>query len=72
MALRPCRWAEASGFDGVAVETETMREVIMLCCAIKPLCAWNGQVGLPPAHCNMLPVMGCADRSGGAAGVNVL
>ena len=46
-----CRWARASGFDGVTVETETMREVIMLCCAIKPLCAWNGQVGLVPAPC---------------------
>ena len=72
MALRPCRWAEASGFDGVTVETETMREVIMLCCAIKPLCAWNGQVGLLPAHCDMLPVVGCAAYSESAAGVDVL
>ena len=72
MALRPCRWAKASGFDGVTVETETMREVIMLCCAIKPLCAWNGQVSLPFAHCNVLPVVGCAHHSESAAGVDVL
>lgn len=38
------RWAAASGFDGVAVEAAVAREVIMLCCAIKPLCAWNAQV----------------------------
>ena len=69
MVLRLCRWAKASGFDGVTVETETMREVIMLCCAIKPLCAWNGQVGLLPAHCNKLAVKGWAERSECAAGV---
>lgn len=35
------RWAAASGFSGQAVDPDTAREVVMLCCAIKPLCAWN-------------------------------
>ena len=38
------RWAAASGFDGVTPEPAVMRDVIMLCSAIKPLCAWNTQV----------------------------
>lgn len=38
------RWAAASGFDEVMVDPSVAREVIMLCCAIKPLCAWNAQV----------------------------
>ncbi|EIE22640.1 acyl-CoA oxidase [Coccomyxa subellipsoidea C-169] len=37
------RWAAASGFDEVMVDPSVAREVIMLCCAIKPLCAWNAQ-----------------------------
>ena len=38
------RWAAASGFDDAPVDSDVAREVVMLCCAIKPLCAWNGQV----------------------------
>lgn len=38
------RWAAASGFDDVMPEPTVVREVIMLCCAIKPLCAWNAEV----------------------------
>ena len=41
------RWAAASGFDGVTADPATVREVIMLCCAIKPLCAWNTQARAP-------------------------
>ena len=37
------RWAAASGFDDAPVDPDVAREVVMLCCAIKPLCAWNGQ-----------------------------
>ncbi|KAK9845389.1 hypothetical protein WJX81_005334 [Elliptochloris bilobata] len=37
------RWAAASGFDDVPLDPNVAREVVMLCCAIKPLCAWNGQ-----------------------------
>ncbi|KAL3161451.1 hypothetical protein ABBQ32_010335 [Trebouxia sp. C0010 RCD-2024] len=37
------RWAEVSGFDGIVPDPERFKEVIMLCCAIKPLCAWNCQ-----------------------------
>ena len=37
------RWAAASGFDDTPVDPDVAREVVMLCCAIKPLCAWNGQ-----------------------------
>jgi hypothetical protein len=33
-----------SGFDGIVPDPEIFKEVIMLCCAIKPLCAWNCQV----------------------------
>ena len=38
------RWAAASGFTEVMPEPAVVREVIMLCCAIKPLCAWNAEV----------------------------
>lgn len=37
------RWSAASGFDGKALEPRTAQEVVVLCCAIKPLCAWNAQ-----------------------------
>ncbi|KAK9840200.1 hypothetical protein WJX74_005380 [Apatococcus lobatus] len=38
------RWAAASGFDNsLIIDPATAREVIMLCCAIKPLCAWNAE-----------------------------
>ena len=40
------RWAAASGFSGPPPEGDLAREVIMLCCAIKPLCAWNCEVGV--------------------------
>ena len=41
------RWAAASGFDNsLIIDPATAREVIMLCCAIKPLCAWNAEVSL--------------------------
>lgn len=38
------RWAAASGFTGPPIEGDLAREVIMLCCAIKPICAWNAEV----------------------------
>ncbi|CAL5220325.1 g2316 [Coccomyxa viridis] len=37
------RWAAASGFDDVMVDPAVAREVVILCCAIKPLCAWNAE-----------------------------
>lgn len=37
------RWAAVSGFDGIVPDPAIFKEVIMLCCAIKPLCAWNCQ-----------------------------
>ncbi|KAK9829677.1 hypothetical protein WJX72_007299 [[Myrmecia] bisecta] len=37
------RWAAASGFDGKLAEPDTAREVVMLCCAIKPLVSWGTQ-----------------------------
>ncbi|DBA83512.1 hypothetical protein WJX79_008785 [Trebouxia sp. C0005] len=37
------RWAAVSGFDGIVPDPHIFKEVIMLCCAIKPLCAWNCQ-----------------------------
>ena len=36
------RWAAASGFGTPPVTPAVQREVVMLCCGIKPLCAWNG------------------------------
>ena len=46
------RWAAASGFTEVMPEPAVVREVIMLCCAIKPLCAWNAEVRtVVPAAC---------------------
>ena len=38
------RWAAASGFDEVMVDPAVAREVVILCCGIKPLCAWNAEV----------------------------
>lgn len=38
------RWAAASGFSGPPPQGDLAREVVMLCCAIKPLCAWNAEV----------------------------
>jgi acyl-CoA oxidase len=38
------RWAAASGFDGKPVDPKVALEVVVLCCAIKPLCAWNAEV----------------------------
>mmetsp|Transcript_3167 Transcript_3167/g.6936 ORF Transcript_3167/g.6936 Transcript_3167/m.6936 type:complete len:665 (+) Transcript_3167:191-2185(+) len=37
------RYAAASGFDGKPVDPRVATEVLVLCCAIKPLCAWNVQ-----------------------------
>jgi hypothetical protein len=51
------RWAAASGFDGAPVQPDVAREVIMLCCAIKPLCAWNTQVGPLRAPCLISPLI---------------
>ena len=41
------RWAAASGFDGAPVNADVAKEVVMLCCAIKPLCTWNAEVRSP-------------------------
>lgn len=38
------RWVPCSGFTSAIVRPEEMQEVVMLVCAIKPLCAWNLQV----------------------------
>jgi acyl-CoA oxidase len=35
------RWAKASGFGTPPVSPAESRAVVMHCCAIKPLCAWN-------------------------------
>lgn len=36
-------WAASSGFNAAhPVPPHEARRVVMLCCAIKPLCAWNG------------------------------
>ncbi|KAI8462801.1 MAG: hypothetical protein J3K34DRAFT_498174 [Monoraphidium minutum] len=37
------RWAAASGFDGRPVDPRVAQEVVVLCCAIKPLAAWNAE-----------------------------
>jgi acyl-CoA oxidase len=35
-------WASASGFDpSQTISPEMAREVVILCCTIKPMCAWN-------------------------------
>lgn len=51
------RWAAASGFDGILVDPSIAREVVMLCCAIKPLCAWNAQVTSPALELLFSPRM---------------
>ena len=45
MGLSYCkdRWVPASGFKHGLVDPTVSKEVIMLVCAIKPLCAWNLQ-----------------------------
>jgi len=35
-------WAASSGFGPAPIPPHEARRVVMLCCAIKPLCAWNG------------------------------
>ena len=35
------RWAAASGFKGQQPDAVTAREVVILCCTIKPMCGWN-------------------------------
>eukprot|EP00889_Picochlorum_renovo_P007473 jgi/Picre1/34503/NNA_001971.t1 len=36
------RWAAASGFDpSQKISQQEAREVVILCCTIKPMCAWN-------------------------------
>ena len=36
------RWAAASGFDPrQRIDPSTAKEVVILCCTIKPLCGWN-------------------------------
>eukprot|EP00879_Flechtneria_rotunda_P002191 GHRR01002377.1.p1 GENE.GHRR01002377.1~~GHRR01002377.1.p1 ORF type:complete len:601 (+),score=233.83 GHRR01002377.1:928-2730(+) len=37
------RYAAASGFNGAPVDPKIGLEVVVLCCAIKPLCAWNAE-----------------------------
>jgi acyl-CoA oxidase len=37
------RWSAASGFDGKPVDPKVGAEVVVLCCAIKPLCAWTAE-----------------------------
>lgn len=37
------RWAAASGFNGERIDPMVAQEVVVLCCAIKPLCAWNAE-----------------------------
>jgi acyl-CoA oxidase len=36
------RWAKSSGFGTPPATPSEQRAVVMHCCAIKPLCAWNG------------------------------
>lgn len=45
------RWAAASGFDGKPVDPKVGLEVVVLCCAIKPLCAWNAEVCATTSRC---------------------
>ncbi len=35
------RWAAASGFGTAPVDPKEAQEVLVLCCAIKPMCGWN-------------------------------
>lgn len=50
------RWSVASGFDkSVHIDADTAREVVMLCCAIKPLCGW----------CAERTASTCRERCGG-------
>lgn len=35
------RWSNASGFSNQTIDPKTAKEVVVLCCAIKPLVAWN-------------------------------
>lgn len=35
------RWSNASGFTDQTIDPKTAKEVVVLCCAIKPLVAWN-------------------------------
>ncbi|GMH40366.1 hypothetical protein BSKO_08270 [Bryopsis sp. KO-2023] len=37
------RWSTSSGFDGKHVEPNVAKEVVVLCCAIKPLVTWNSE-----------------------------
>ncbi|CAG9460846.1 unnamed protein product [Pedinophyceae sp. YPF-701] len=37
------RWAAGSGFGPDAVPPDEAKEIVMLCCGIKPLCTWNSE-----------------------------